>query len=155
MQINEALIRDVVAQVLAEVGQAPPVGGSSSAVPGNSAGSYTGRHGIFDDADQAVGAALRYRELLGTGRTSNDIEQILPAANEGRVETLLVSLESQSWGVVDAETGAVHLHDSCEAGDEDLLDTAAVLTLSQRGTVYALNRDEMPSGAPIAAVFRY
>jgi aldehyde dehydrogenase len=53
MQFNETLIRDVVAQVLAEVGQAP----------GTTAG-YTGRHGVFDDVDEAVAAARQAFERL-------------------------------------------------------------------------------------------
>ncbi|MBP86412.1 MAG: aldehyde dehydrogenase EutE [Planctomycetaceae bacterium] len=47
MQINESVIRDVVAQVLAEVGQAPVVSG----------GSHVGRHGVFTDVNEAVPAA--------------------------------------------------------------------------------------------------
>ena len=54
MQINESMIRDVVAQVLAEVGQAPVVTG----------GSYVGRHGIFSDVDEAVTAAQAAFEQL-------------------------------------------------------------------------------------------
>jgi aldehyde dehydrogenase len=47
MQINEALIRDVVAQVLAEVTRSAHV----------SCASLTGRHGVFTDAKEAVAAA--------------------------------------------------------------------------------------------------
>jgi len=54
MQINEALIRDVVSQVLAEVGNGAPVAGRS----------YTGRHGVFGDANEAVAAARDAFEQL-------------------------------------------------------------------------------------------
>ncbi len=54
MEINEALIRNVVAQVLAEVNRAP-VNGS----PG-----FTGRHGVFDCAREAVAAAREAFERL-------------------------------------------------------------------------------------------
>ena len=54
MQINEALIRDVVAQVLAEVGRKAHVAGAS----------LTGRHGIFHDANEAVAAAREAFEQL-------------------------------------------------------------------------------------------
>jgi aldehyde dehydrogenase len=54
MQIDEALIRSVVAQVLAEVGRIPPV---------SSAG-YEGRHGIFDDANEAIAAATEAYDRL-------------------------------------------------------------------------------------------
>ena len=54
MQIDEALIRSVVAQVLAEVGRIPPV----------SSASYEGRHGIFTDANEAIAAATEAYERL-------------------------------------------------------------------------------------------
>ncbi|MBI2477698.1 MAG: aldehyde dehydrogenase EutE [Planctomycetia bacterium] len=54
MQINESIIRDVVAQVLAEVGKASVVGGKG----------YSGRHGIFTDVDEAVAAARDAFEQL-------------------------------------------------------------------------------------------
>lgn len=54
MQINEALIRDVVSQVLAEVGHGAPV----------AARSFVGRHGVFDDVNEAVAAARDAFEQL-------------------------------------------------------------------------------------------
>ncbi len=54
MQITESVIRDVVAQVLAEVGKAPMVSGKG----------YSGRHGIFTDVDEAVAAARDAFEQL-------------------------------------------------------------------------------------------
>jgi hypothetical protein len=42
-----------------------------------------------------------------------------------------------------------------EAGDVDLLDRAAVDTLSNGGTVFTLSRDQLPLGAQAAAVLRY
>jgi len=54
MQFDESFIRNVVSQVLAEVGQAPPVSG----------GSYAGRNGVFHDADEAVAAAQDAYEQL-------------------------------------------------------------------------------------------
>lgn len=72
MQIDEAVIRSVVAQVLAEVGRIPPVGN----------GSYEGRHGIFPDARQAIEAAadayqrLRERSLEDRKRIISQIRRI-------------------------------------------------------------------------------
>ena len=54
MQINESLIRSVVAQVLAEVGRGAPVAPKSS----------TGRHGIFTCVNEAVTAARQAFEEL-------------------------------------------------------------------------------------------
>ena len=66
MQIDEALIRSVVAQVLAEVGRIPPV---------SSAG-YEGRHGIFDDANEAIAAATEAYERLRE-RSMEDRKRII------------------------------------------------------------------------------
>ena len=54
MQINEDVIRSVVAQVLAEVGRAPVVAGQS----------FTGRHGVFSCVNEAVTAAREAFEQL-------------------------------------------------------------------------------------------
>ena len=66
MQIDEALIRSVVAQVLAEVGRIPPV---------SSAG-YEGRHGIFDDANEAIAAATEAYDRLRE-RSMEDRKRII------------------------------------------------------------------------------
>ncbi len=66
MQINEQVIRDVVAQVLAEVGSAPAVSQSS----------YTGRHGVFTCPDEAVAAARSAFEQLSE-RPRADRERII------------------------------------------------------------------------------
>src|SRR5688500_11344016 len=55
MQINEALIRSVVAQVLSEVGRAPHASNGKS---------HSGRHGIFHSVDEAVAAARAAFEQL-------------------------------------------------------------------------------------------
>ncbi|MCO6457263.1 MAG: aldehyde dehydrogenase EutE [Pirellulaceae bacterium] len=60
MQLTEDLIRSVVAQVLAEVGQAPAVPGPPCAATRG----YAGRHGVFTDVDQAVAAAREAFEQL-------------------------------------------------------------------------------------------
>lgn len=65
MQIDESLIRNVVAQVLAEVGQAP------AATSG-----FTGRRGIFECAHEAVNAAREAFERLQE-RTVADRKQVI------------------------------------------------------------------------------
>lgn len=50
---------------------------------------------------------------------------------------------------------AVNLHPEPEPDDEDLLDFAAVYTLLNGGTVYALAPEDLPTSAPAAAIFRF
>jgi hypothetical protein len=49
----------------------------------------------------------------------------------------------------------VQLHQDAKPGDQDLLDSAAVQTLLNGGSVYAVQPERMPVEAPLAALFRY
>ncbi len=98
-----------------------------------------------------------YEHLQGTDseRASNDIQEIVPAAVFERVEGLFVERDEQQWGVFNWETGEVELHEDQEPGDRDLLDLAAVHTMLNGGWVFVVERERVPNGAPMAAVFRY
>ncbi len=102
-------------------------------------------------------AAAEYAQLAGSGdaRASNQLGEVVPAAYHGRVKTLFVPVDVQQWGRFDPEAGAVALHADAERGDEDLLDFAAIHSLLNSGTVYAVALEEMPGGGTVAAVFRY
>jgi aldehyde dehydrogenase len=66
MQVSEELIRNVVAQVLTEIGPPPPVNGKK----------FAGRYGIFSDVDEAVAAAREAFEQLSE-RTIEDRKRII------------------------------------------------------------------------------
>jgi hypothetical protein len=104
---------------------------------------------------QREAAAAKFRQLLGTGKTSENLREILPAARHGQVETLFVDAHARQWGALAKDGEEVDLHETPHKGDEDLLDLAAVETLTHRGTVYSVEREELPSGAVAAAVLRY
>jgi hypothetical protein len=100
-------------------------------------------------------ASVRYSELAKTELASTSLERIVPAAYCAQVDTLFVALGVEQWGTFHAGSNAIRLHEKAKPGDDDLLDFAAVQTLLNGGTVYALNRDQIPGGALLAAVFRY
>jgi hypothetical protein len=100
-------------------------------------------------------AAARYRQLAGTGRTSRDPREIVPAAYHGRVELLFVAVGRQQWGDYDPGTNQVHLHPQVQAGSFDILDLAATQTLLHGGAVYAAEPAAVPEEAMLAAVLRY
>lgn len=107
----------------------------------------------FQKAQQdAVGL---YNRLAGTGRTSKDLEDIVRGAYHGRVEVLFVALGVQRWGSFDGDTDSVRLHDTAEPGDEDLLDFAAIRTLLNGGSVYAVEPENVPDDRRVAAILRY
>jgi len=103
-------------------------------------------------------AAERYRDLLGSGRAASRYEEILPAAHDGRVDTLFVARGVRLWGAYDVHRREVRLQGDQGGqrnGSEDLLDLAAVQTFLHRGQVYAVPQTEVPDGQAMAAVFRY
>ncbi len=100
-------------------------------------------------------AATRFHHLSDTEQATTDIRQIIPAAHYGRVDTLFVAVHRQQWGTFDPDTNTIDLHAETKPGDEDLLDSAAIQTLLNGGTVYAVEPEKVPGEAPMAAIFRY
>jgi hypothetical protein len=100
-------------------------------------------------------AAARYRELADTSRASDRLEVILPAAHEGRVETLFVDPRAVALGTFDPAARLIRNGRSVGMEAEDLLDRAAVESLLRHAEVYAVGQKEMPCSSPIAAIFRY
>ncbi len=100
-------------------------------------------------------AALRYEEAVGTARASNVLEQLVPAACTGRIDELFVAVGKQRWGRYDPKTHRVKIRDQAHAGDQDLLDLAAIQTVLHKGAVYAVAPNEVPGGRSLAATLRY
>ncbi|HEY9709015.1 MAG TPA: hypothetical protein V6D48_12510, partial [Oculatellaceae cyanobacterium] len=100
-------------------------------------------------------AIKHYKELTATGRTSTDIKEVVPAAYFSRVEQLFVPVGVQQWGLFNPDLNTINLHSEPELGDEDLLDLAAIQTILNGGTVYAVEPEKVPDEAPLAAVFRF
>lgn len=95
MQINEDLIRNVVAQVLAEVGRVP------ASHNGHVARSYTGRYGVFEDANEAVAAARDAFEQLSRrtlAERKRIIEHIRRISIEQCVELGTMEMEETKIG---------------------------------------------------------
>lgn len=101
------------------------------------------------------GAIGRYRELKGTGRTSNDVREVVPAARDGRIDVLFVAVGVRTWGTFVPDTRTIEIGDEAPGQNEDLLNLAAIHTVLNRGTVYAAPPADMPDDTPVAAVFRY
>jgi hypothetical protein len=100
-------------------------------------------------------AAARYQELANTERASDRLDVILPAALEGRVETLFVDVRASDPGVYHPATGFISYGGKNGLEMEDLLDRVAVESLVRRGDVYAVPREQMPCNSEVAAIFRY
>jgi hypothetical protein len=103
-------------------------------------------------------ASERFGDLQGTGRATFDIREILPAAHDGRVDTIFTARGVRIWGTYDPESREVQFQEEQEAqhnGSEDLLDRAAIQTYMNGGKVFAVEQQEVPQGNAAAAIFRY
>lgn len=97
-------------------------------------------------------AAARYARLAGTGRTANDVAEVVRAAYEGRVAVLFVANGRQLAGQFDAAQGTAEVHEVAGPGDEDLLNFAAIHTLLHAGLVYMTEPSRVPGDGPLAAI---
>lgn len=105
--------------------------------------------------EKKVDAVLaEYNHKVGGG-ASNRLKDVVTAAHDGRVLTLLVSDSLETTGTFDERTHAVKGHATGISEDEDLVNDAAVQTILHAGQVFSLPNRKMPNGAPLAAVFRY
>jgi len=107
----------------------------------------------FRAAEKA--AEEKYFELIGTGRASQDLAEVVQAAHDGRVHTLFVAVGENHWGSYDPASRQVVSREKAQSGDDDLLDLAALESLLHDGVVFAVPDGSVPGGGATAAVFRY
>jgi len=86
-----------------------------------------------------------YYRLFGTGLTSNRLDEISSAAEQGRVSFLFLPNDMR-----ESRNG-----EAVAADGSDPLDRAAVNVMLNGGTVVPLPTDEVPKEGDVAAVFRY
>lgn len=99
----------------------------------------------------------QYQQLTDTDKATDNVEEIVTAAVNGRVDKLILSVENQIWGAFNPKDGKVTRSSNGQDKKHNLalLDFTAMNTLQNGGTVCALSQAEMPTDSPIAAVFRY
>lgn len=102
-------------------------------------------------------AVQRFRDNLDGGRVIDDLQSVLTAAFDGRVEDLFVAEHEQVWGIFDSDRRQVVVK---KQEDEDkrvveLLDEAVYWTFCKKGTVYVRKRHDMPGNSIICARLRY
>ena len=111
--------------------------------------------GPIFDAERKEKMGL-FKQYDGTGRTSSEIEQILPAALEGKIDTLFMNNKEEVWGVYDLGKRHVRVDEELLPSSVSLLNKAAIKTFLNGGQVYLLEKDEMPNPfSEVNALYRY
>ncbi|MGB5372034.1 MAG: hypothetical protein WBN18_16515 [Flavobacteriaceae bacterium] len=96
------------------------------------------------------------KELYHTQKTSYELEAIVPAAWQGKIDTLLVDKSNEVYGTFDTETNEVKVSKNPGMSNTSLTHMAALATFSKGGQVYMLPPEEMPiKGSPLNALFRF
>ena len=98
----------------------------------------------------------RLQTLLGNnGKATASPEEIVKAARYGRIDRLFLCDGQRLWGSFDEAHDRVVAHREPRAGDDDLFDYAALMTLRQGGNVTLVDRAQLPPTGPAAAILRY
>lgn len=108
---------------------------------------------IFNEKRKA--SLAQYQQLVGTGQTTADISEAVLAAHHGQIATLFVATGVQVWGKFDQGSNEVHLRETPQHGDEDLLDFMAIQTLTKGGEVFVVSPKDVPGQALVAAILRH
>ncbi|MFO7673510.1 MAG: hypothetical protein R6V74_07375 [Lutibacter sp.] len=99
---------------------------------------------------------LQYKELYHTPKTSYQISEIVPAAINGKIDTLFIENGKDEFGVFNLQTNRLMIRKKTELNNASLSDLSAVSTFLQGGKVYFLTSEEMPdAGHPMNALLRY
>ena len=98
----------------------------------------------------------RLQTLLGNnGKATSSAEEIVKAARYGRIDRLFLCDGQRLWGSFDEAHDRIVAHREPRAGDDDLFDYAALMTLRQGGNVTLVDRTQLPPTGPAAAILRY
>lgn len=100
-------------------------------------------------------AITEYWGAAVANRISGNVDKVLSAADEGRVETLLLARQCGRTGRAACDSISIQFDKPSNPADDDLLDLAALKTWIHGGAVYCLEPDLIPGGAStVAAIFR-
>ena len=99
----------------------------------------------------------RFMEKQGTGKTAIGIVEILPKAFEGKIDTLFCENPEDIFGTYKIENDTIKATESEENDTAiSLMNLAAIKTFLNGGTVYLLDKEDMPNtNSKINALYRY
>ncbi|HUQ66997.1 MAG TPA: hypothetical protein VM101_12630 [Flavitalea sp.] len=106
--------------------------------------------------DQPLRNALQeYGNKSATNLTSSNNNEIIPAAFYGRISQLFVQKDAHIWGTFREDTSELKLTGGQKENAENLADRAVAKTIETGGSVFILDKAQMPGTNVLAAIFRY
>ena len=113
--------------------------------------------GVLDGIYAADVAETRdlFEQRLGQDRATTDLARAARAATFGAVQTAVLDIDQTIPGSIDEETGAVTLDAEDDAVNYGVVDEIARRVVLTGGRVLAVRAEDVPEGAPVAAILRY
>lgn len=117
---------------------------------------------LYRDAKLAVEPYLQkstdslinqYHERLGTGLASASINEIVPAARNGRLQALLINKTDQIWGILDTKSNKVKIEKTQNDDNEDLINMAVAECILNGGVVATATNADI-GNTSMGAIFR-
>jgi len=102
---------------------------------------------VIKDRHDAV--LSRYRETTLQYKLGDQLQDLVVASMEGRIDTLFIDKSVEVKGSIEQNGRIDH------GGDNNLLNQIALNVLSTDGKVYVLERAQMPEMKDVAAILRY
>lgn len=99
--------------------------------------------------------AAQFNQAKIDGIGIDTIEEVSKAANEGRVDTLLLESNRIIPGKTDRETGVIEAVDMNVPAVNDLLDNIGDMVIQKGGKVTVVPAKKMPSSNGVAAILRF
>lgn len=131
-------------------------------IPGNPEGRAAGElaaaaRSILDGHHAAALGSVRdrYAALAPAGRAVSDLPAVARAAVHGAVDTLLVDIDADVPGTLDAVTGEVSLDAARSVTAHGITDELVRHTWAAGGRVLAVRAEDIPDGRAAAAILRY
>jgi hypothetical protein len=97
-----------------------------------------------------------YRQFQGTPRTANSIDMIVPAAIDGKIDTLFIQKDFEVSGIYNKARNKVETGKKSEYSEVSLYNLAGVQSFLHGANVFLVEKNEIPDGfSSINALFRY
>lgn len=112
------------------------------------------RHEVIDKQEREL--AGKYQESFGVYRASMDLDEITAAIQEGRVDTLMVSLvDETNDSITDYQEGPAPVVRVVPENLKERLREAIELAFEQGAKIVGMDQSRMPGHSMVAALYRY
>jgi hypothetical protein len=98
----------------------------------------------------------QFKDVIDTPKSSYELHEIVPAAFDGKIETLFVEEDSDVYGQYDMENRNLKTALNKAVSNVSLVNMAATTVFMKGGKVYFLDKTEMPvKNRPLNALMRF